>query len=153
QLEKIDMLDFADLVAINMFDKRGSLDALRDVRKQWRRNHNAFSLADDEIPVVGTIASQFDDAGMNRLFVSLMERLRARSTSPRLAARPSSGAAEGAAGHRVDPVGIGHGPVIPGDRVRYLAEIAETCEAADREVAEQAAIARRVWRLRGAIEA
>ncbi len=68
QLEKIDMLDFADVVAINKFDKRGSLDALRDVKKQWRRNHNAFTLADEDIPVYGTIASQFNDPGMNRLY-------------------------------------------------------------------------------------
>src|SRR6185436_21194435 len=68
QLEKIDMLDFADIIAINKFDKRGSLDALRDVKKQWRRNHNAFSMPEDALPVHGTIASQFNDPGMNRLY-------------------------------------------------------------------------------------
>jgi methylmalonyl-CoA mutase len=65
QLEKIDMLDFADVIAINKFDKRGSLDALRDVRKQYRRNHNRFDGADEDLPVFGTIASQFNDRVMN----------------------------------------------------------------------------------------
>jgi methylmalonyl-CoA mutase len=68
QLEKIDMLDFADLIAINKFDHRGSLDALRDVRKQYRRNHNLFEAEDDQLPVYGTIASQFNDPGMNELY-------------------------------------------------------------------------------------
>jgi methylmalonyl-CoA mutase len=79
QLEKIDMLDFADVIAINKFDKRGSLDALRDVRKQWRRNHNAFDVPDGEVPVVGTIASQFNDPGVNRLYAALMAPLRQKS--------------------------------------------------------------------------
>ena len=61
QLEKIDMLDFADIIAINKFDKRGSLDALRDVKKQYKRNHNLFELPDEDLPVYGTIASQFND--------------------------------------------------------------------------------------------
>ena len=73
QLEKIDMLDFADVIAINKFDKRGSLDALRDVRKQYRRNHNLWEVPDDALPIVGTIASQFNDAGMNALFERLMD--------------------------------------------------------------------------------
>ena len=67
QLEKIDMLDFADLVAINKFDKRGALDALRDVKKQYVRNHQLWEIADSDLPVFGTIASQFNDPGMNRL--------------------------------------------------------------------------------------
>ena len=76
QLEKIDMLDFADLVAINKFDKRGALDALRDVRKQYRRNHNLFDAAEDHIPVYGTMASQFNDPGMNNLFTALMKKIK-----------------------------------------------------------------------------
>ena len=68
QLEKIDMLDFADVVAINKFDKRGALDALRDVKKQYKRNHQQFDLADDAVPVFGTMASQFNDPGMNALY-------------------------------------------------------------------------------------
>ena len=72
QLEKIDMLDFADVVAINKFDKRGALDAIRDVRKQFKRNHDLWEAKDDALPIVGTIASQFNDPGTNQLFASLM---------------------------------------------------------------------------------
>ena len=72
QLEKIDMLDFADFIAINKFDKRGSLDALRDVRKQYRRNHSLWDVSDEELPILGTIAAQFNDVGMNALFERLM---------------------------------------------------------------------------------
>ena len=73
QLEKIDMLDFADLVAINKFDKRGSLDAIRDVRKQYKRNHHLFTAKDNELPIYGTMASQFNDPGMNSLFTAVLE--------------------------------------------------------------------------------
>src|SRR5690606_4518325 len=75
QLEKIDMLDFADVVALNKFDKRGALDALRDVKKQYKRNHMLFEAADDDIPVYGTIASQFNDPGMNQLYKVIMDKL------------------------------------------------------------------------------
>src|SRR5204863_9039119 len=68
QLEKIDMLDFADIIALNKFDKRGAMDALRDVKKQFKRNHKKFTVPDDQLPVFGTIASQFNDPGMNRLY-------------------------------------------------------------------------------------
>ena len=73
QLEKIDMLDFADVVALNKFDKRGSLDAIRDVKKQYRRNHNLWDAKDEDIPVYGTIASQFNDPGMNNLYKHLID--------------------------------------------------------------------------------
>ncbi|MGB4775145.1 MAG: cobalamin-dependent protein, partial [Daejeonella sp.] len=75
QLEKIDMLDFADLVAINKFDKRGALDAIRDVRKQFKRNHQLFDAKDEDLPVFGTMASQFNDPGMNNLFAVLMQTI------------------------------------------------------------------------------
>ena len=75
QLEKIDMLDFADLIAINKFDKRGSLDALRDVKKQYQRNHQLFTQDVDEMPVFGTIASQFNDPGANSLYKALMDKV------------------------------------------------------------------------------
>src|SRR5690606_2998691 len=75
QLEKIDMLDFADLVAINKFDKRGALDALRDVKKQYMRNHNLWHEDPDTMPVFGTIASQFNDPGMNTLYKAVMDKL------------------------------------------------------------------------------
>ena len=141
QLEKIDMLDFADIVAINKFDKRGSLDALRDVRKQWRRNHNAFSLKDEELPVYGTIASQFSDPGMNRLYREVMRALAAKTGAPLSPAE--------------DPDG-GESKkhwIIPPERTRYLAEIVETNEAADAFVVAQAQIARRMYQLQGTLEA
>ncbi len=75
QLEKIDMLDFAELIALNKFEKRGAEDALRDVRKQWRRNHVAFQLPDADVPVFPTIASRFNDPGVNRLFAALVGKL------------------------------------------------------------------------------
>ena len=81
QLEKIDMLDFADLVAINKFDKRGSLDALRDVKKQYQRNHNLWDADLDTLPVFGTIASQFNDPGMNTLYKAVMEKIHEKTNS------------------------------------------------------------------------
>ncbi len=146
QLEKIDMLDFADVIAINKFDKRGSLDALRDVKKQWRRNHNAFDVPEEEVPVHGTIASQFNDPGMNRLYEAVMAPLRQKSGALAPSGRFAPEAVEepGAAVERRF--------IIPPDRVRYLAEIAETCDAYDERVRQQAAVARRMYQLRGAIE-
>jgi methylmalonyl-CoA mutase len=140
QLEKIDMLDFADVVAINKFDKRGSQDALRDVRKQWRRNHNRFDLADDVVPVVGTIASQFNDPGMNRLYQRVIARI-AEKTGADLVSTAA-----------LSPGQSEKQWVIPPERSRYLAEIAETCARSDAFAHEQAAIARRLYRLRGAID-
>ena len=75
QLEKIDMLDFADLVALNKFDKRGALDALRDVKKQYMRNHKLWDVNQDDLPVYGTIASQFNHPGMNTLYKNIMDKL------------------------------------------------------------------------------
>ncbi|MEO8275432.1 MAG: methylmalonyl-CoA mutase family protein [Thermoanaerobaculia bacterium] len=148
QLEKIDMLDFADVIAINKFDKRGSLDALRDVRKQWRRNHNAFTVSEETVPVHGTIASQFNDPGMNGLYAAVMNVLR-RKMDPAAPDSESPGeetatAAELATERRF---------IIPPDRTRYLAEIAETREAYDEHVRDQAAIARTIYQLQGASQA
>ncbi len=141
QLEKIDMLDFADAIAINKFDKRGSLDALRDVRKQYRRNHNNFTAPDDELPVHGTMASQFNDPGMNNLYRALIGLIVAKTGAPlRSSFEVSAGMSE-------------KKWIIPPDRTRYLAEIAETCEANDQHVKSQAAIARRMYQLHGTIEA
>ena len=81
QLEKIDMLDFADLVILNKYDKRGAEDALRDIRKQWKRNHTEFGLADDDVPVYPTIASQFNDPGVSWMFTQLCRALPTRSGS------------------------------------------------------------------------
>ena len=141
QLEKIDMLDFADIIAINKFDKRGSLDALRDVKKQWRRNHNSFALDDAEVPVFGTMASQFNDPGMNTLYHRIMSKVVERTGA---ALAPEHPLTDGSDTKRW---------VIPPDRTRYLAEICETCEGYDKMVKAQAAIARRMYQLQGTIEA
>ena len=124
QLEKIDMLDYAELVVLNKFEKRGAEDALRDVRKQWRRNHPAdLRRGDEELPVFPTIASRFNDPGVNRLYAALLERLDAKVTG---------GASWTVAdGRPVDPGPTtfhGHDPLIPSQRTRYLAEIAEICK-------------------------
>ncbi|MBX3262886.1 MAG: methylmalonyl-CoA mutase family protein [Labilithrix sp.] len=141
QLEKIDMLDFADVIAINKFDKRGSLDALRDVKKQWKRNHLAFATADDDVPVYGTIASQFNDPGMNRLYEALMQVVAEKTGAP-LESRTE-----------ITPGMSEKRWIIPPERTRYLAEIVETCEAYDAFVRAQAQIARRMYQLHGSIEA
>jgi methylmalonyl-CoA mutase len=125
QLEKIDMLDYADLVALNKFEKRGAQDALRDVRKQWKRNRQAFRLSDDEIPVFPTIASRFNDPGVNRLCLALCRAL--EGVSPEQAGRWQV----------ADPGPLedqGRQAIVPPSRVRYLAEIAERGRAAAREI-------------------
>src|SRR5258706_10717093 len=81
QLEKIDMLDFADVIALNKFDKRGALDALRDVKKQYKRNHKLFDKKDEDMPVFGTIASQFNDPGMNRLYRVIIDKLNEKTNT------------------------------------------------------------------------
>jgi methylmalonyl-CoA mutase len=141
QLEKIDMLDFADLIAINKFDHRGSLDALRDVRKQFRRNRNLFEAKDEELPVYGTIASQFNDPGMNRLYRAVLGKV-AERTGADLVPPGSAPEADGRRSY-----------VIPPERTRYLAEIVEHSRRYDAFVDEQCALARQLYRLRGAIEA
>jgi len=140
QLEKIDMLDFADLVAINKFDKRGALDALRDVRKQYKRNHNIFEAKEEEIPVYGTMASQFNDPGMNNLFVALMQQIKVKtSTDFKAKMELTSDQSEKIY-------------IIPPDRIRYLAEIAESSQTYNEWVDKQAAIARKMYQLKGVID-
>ena len=116
QLEKIDMLDFADCIVINKFEKPGSSDALRDVKKQWRRNHNEFSIDDAHIPVYPCIASQFNDPGVNWFFESIVMKLQSID----------SGFAEKAhyvsRFNAIEPKG---NAVIPNHRHRYLSEIAD----------------------------
>jgi isobutyryl-CoA mutase len=139
QLEKIDMLDLAELVVINKFDKRGALDALRDVRKQWKRNRVAFDFADEDVPVYPTIASQFNDPGVSWMFVNLCQRI---------------GALPGGEPDRWDPAlelesrePLGN-VLIPGSRVRYLAEIGGQGRGLGAEVerqAERAAIAQHCY--------
>ncbi|MBE0565492.1 MAG: methylmalonyl-CoA mutase family protein, partial [Krumholzibacteria bacterium] len=141
QLEKIDMLDFADLVAINKFDHRGSLDALRDVRRQYRRNRNLFATADEDLPVFGTVASQFNDPGMNRLYRAVIDTVVART------------GADLASSFTVTAAMARRNFVLPPERTRYLAEIVEHSRRYDAFVDEQAALARQLYRLRGAIDA
>ncbi|MCL1600837.1 MAG: methylmalonyl-CoA mutase family protein, partial [Actinomycetia bacterium] len=127
QLEKIDMLDFADVIAVNKADRRGADDALRDVRKQVRRNRKAFDIADDDLPVVATIASRFNDDGTQRLYEWIMRTVEDRFPD-----------ALGSVSHREGR--SGGDPVIPRSRVRYLSEIADTIRTYDTE-AEKSAIA------------
>ena len=105
QLEKIDMLDFAELVVLNKFDKRGAEDALRDVRKQWKRNRVAFKMKDEDVPVYPTIASQFNDPGVTWMFVNLCRLLREKlgAAAPSKWTPHARHHAEGAARHRADP--------------------------------------------------
>jgi methylmalonyl-CoA mutase len=138
QLEKIDMLDFADLIAINKFDKPGSLDAIRDVRKQYRRNRTLWDGEDAALPVFGTVASQFNDGGMNRLAAAVLARIEAKT-----------GVRFEASSHL--PARDDRPPLIPADRSRYLAEICELSAAYDQYVRTQVSLARRLYQLDGTI--
>ena len=140
QLEKIDMLDFAEFVAINKFDRKGAADALRDVAKQVQRNKEAWGRKPDEMPVFGTMASRFNDDGVTALYQALKPRLAqvglklSDGRLPVVATRHST--------HQV--------PIVPGARVRYLAEIADTVRGYKRRAREQAALAREIQQLRAA---
>ena len=140
QLEKIDMLDFADVIAINKFDKRGSLDALRDVRKQYKRNHQQFDADDESLPVVGTIASQFNDPGTNKLYRRLVDTITEKTAAPL------------GSGFELSDSRTEKRFVIPPERVRYLAEIVENSRSYDNYVATQSSIARTLYQLRGTID-
>ena len=146
QLEKIDMLDFAEFVAINKFDRRGAADALRDVAKQVQRNRGAFDRPPESMPVFGTIASRFNDDGVTALYQALRPRLR------ELGLAGEAGEA-GEAG-RVPAVATRHSthpaPLVPAARTRYLAEIAHAVRAYERRAGEQAALAREAQQLRAA---
>ncbi|MEM7432413.1 MAG: methylmalonyl-CoA mutase family protein [Pseudomonadota bacterium] len=132
QLEKIDMLDYADLVVLNKYDKRGAEDALRDIKKQWKRNHVAFDTPDDEIPVYPTIASQFNDPGVSYMFSQLCERLVAKLELDAEAWMPEIDISIR------EPRAT---TMIPGARQRYLAEIAEQGRDINTRVASQAEVA------------
>ena len=133
QLEKIDMLDFADLVAINKFDKRGALDAIRDVKKQYMRNNNLWDVHMDDMPVFGTIASQFNDPGMNTLYKRIMDKL-VEKTEADLHSKMEITTAMS---EKIF--------VIPPARVRYLSEIAENNRAYDNKVDEQVIVAQKLY--------
>jgi methylmalonyl-CoA mutase len=140
QLEKIDMLDFANIIAINKFDKRGAADALRDVKKQYKRNHQLWETSDDEIPVYGTIASQFNDPGMNSLYRSIIDMLNDKmhcgfKSSFEITAEQSEKIY-----------------IIPPARIRYLSEITETIRNYGKWVSDQANLAQRLYSIRKTIE-
>ena len=133
QLEKIDMLDFADLVALNKFDKRGALDAIRDVKKQYQRNHNLWNEDTANMPIFGTIASQFNDPGMNTLYKSIMDKLVEKT---------------GVDLHSTFEITREMSEkiyVIPPHRTRYLSEIAENNRKYDETVLSQVEVAQKLY--------
>jgi len=140
QLEKIDMLDFADFVAINKFDRKGAADALRDVSKQVQRNKGDFAKKPDEMPVFGTMAARFNDDGVTALYQALLPRLKdlglkaGEGTLPKVATRHSTNQT----------------PIVPPPRTRYLAEISDTVRGYKKRAVEQARLARQRQQLREA---
>ena len=141
QLEKIDMLDFADIVAVNKFDKRGALDAVRDVKKQYQRNHQLWDAKVDDIPVYGTIASQFNDPGMNTLYKAIMDLMVEKA-----------GATELQSTFEITDEMSEKIFIIPPARTRYLSEISENNRAYDKWVTEQSEIADKLYALTRTIE-
>ncbi|MBL8755914.1 MAG: methylmalonyl-CoA mutase family protein [Planctomycetes bacterium] len=141
QLEKIDMLDYADLVAINKFDRRGARDALRDVQKQYQRNKKAFDRDPAEMPVFGTMAATFADPGTNRFYRAVVQALDARRPG-RFASKLALREGDPESSH-----------VIPNERVRYLAEIVENNRRYNRWADEQSVLAERCYVLDGAKDA
>ncbi len=140
QLEKIDMLDFADMVALNKFDKRGALDAIRDVKKQYMRNHNLWDINPDDLPVFGTIASQFNDPGMNSLYKALMDKIVEKTNSDLV----STFEITSEMSEKIF--------VIPPSRTRYLSEISENNRAYDKWVDEQVVVVEKLYGLHSSIE-
>lgn len=135
QLEKIDMLDFADLIAINKSDKRGALDALKYVRKQYRRNHNIWEGLDDDLPVIGSVASQFNDIGTTNLYIHLLDIINKKTASTFIS--------------KIEDLLTGekNQEIIPPSRVRYLSEISEQNRNYGETVIKQAEIASKLYAL------
>ena len=140
QLEKIDMLDFADLIAINKFDKKGSLDALRDVQKQYQRNNQRFEESIEKMPVYGTIASQFNDPGTNTLYAEVINKFNEREIGD----FNSSFEITDEMSEKIF--------VIPSNRTRYLSEISENNRAYDKWVLEQKEIAQKLYNINSSLE-
>ena len=140
QLEKIDMLDFADIIALNKFDKRGALDALRDVKKQYKRNRGMFEAGDDKVPVYGTIASQFNDRGMTELYNAVIIALNDK--------------AQLVVGDVLSIEGTlaNKSSVIPSSRIRYLSEISENNRGYDAWVERQSQVAQKLYGIHKSIE-
>ncbi|MCF8460797.1 MAG: methylmalonyl-CoA mutase family protein [Flavobacteriales bacterium] len=140
QLEKIDMLDFADVVAINKFDKRGALDAIRDVKKQYKRNRQLWDMKDEDVPVYGTIASQFNDPGTNSLYKAIMDEIVAKTKAD----LNSTFEITDEMSEKIY--------VIPPNRTRYLSEIAENNRGYDKWANEQAEVADKLYAIHRTIE-
>ncbi|MBC7605629.1 MAG: methylmalonyl-CoA mutase family protein [Burkholderiales bacterium] len=140
QLEKIDMLDFADLVALNKFDKRGALDAIRDVKKQFQRNHNLWNVNPDQMPVFGTIASQFNDPGMNTLYKAIMDKIVEKTEAD----LKSTFKITREMSEKIF--------VIPPHRTRYLSEIAENNRKYDATALSQEQVAQKLYGIFKTIE-
>ncbi len=142
QLEKINMLDYADLVVLNKFDKAGALDALHDIRKQYKRNHQLWAAKDGELPVVGTIAAQFNDHGVNELFEKLIVTVE-KKTGVRFGALTLHA-------HTQDTTT--QSQILPPRRVRYLSEITGGIREYNRRTDEQSAIASRLYQISGVLD-
>jgi isobutyryl-CoA mutase len=139
QLEKINMLDYADLVCLNKFDKAGALDALADVKKQYKRNHSLWTAKDEDLPIIGTMASKFNDDGMNHLFELLLKKIETKTNT-------TFGEYHFAATAKVSQT------IIPSNRTRYLSEISENNRNYDQLVKDQSAIATKLYQLHGTLE-
>ncbi len=139
QLEKINMLDYADFICINKFDKPGALDALADVRKQYKRNHQLFTTKDEELPIIGTIASKFNDDGINHLFELLLKQIAVKT-------KVNFGKYFFSETAKVSQA------IIPTNRIRYLSEISENNRNYDKLVNEQSEIASKLYQLHGALQ-
>ncbi|TGM17025.1 methylmalonyl-CoA mutase [Leptospira selangorensis] len=140
QLEKIDMIDYADLIAVNKCDKRGALDAIRDVQKQFQRSRKLFDQGPEKMPVFGTIASQFNDPGTNNLYVALIDSLNKKFNLD----WKSNFVSSSETSQKIH--------IIPPDRQRYLAEIAEECEKYENFVKKESETAEILYRIKGTIE-
>ncbi len=140
QLEKIDMLDFADIISLNKFDKRGGMDALRDVKKQYQRNHQLFEKDHDEMPVYGTIASQFNDPGVNQLYRTVVDKINEKMNTKWESSMKLTGEIP-------DKIYI-----IPPHRTRYLSEISDTVRNYNKWSDEQSDIAQKLYSLKCAVD-
>ncbi len=140
QLEKIDMLDFADIIALNKFDKRGALDALRDVKKQYARNHHLWDVEPENLPVYGTVASRFNDPGVNTLYFALLDKIKEKTGT------------EFKSSINFVDINTDNGSIIPPNRVRYLSEIADSIRQYNDWAEKQSEIADKLYGLQNSLK-